>query len=129
VNYSYDGVNNTYLRSYESGDAHNIYDCPAEDLGEKNPENVCTLRQLAPSVVVAMMVEEKRAWDNYHEDITTIGSGKAFIFQNGGVTVGTWNKGSVGEQIKFFDESGAEIALAPGQTFVEAVPTYGSVEY
>ena len=129
VNYSYDGASNTYLRSYESGDAHDIYDCPAEDLGEKNPESVCTLKQLAPSVVVAMVVEEKRAWDNYHEDITTLGSGKAYIFQNGGVTVGTWNKSVVGEQIKFFDESGAEVALAPGQTFVEAVPTYGSVEY
>ena len=36
---------------------------------------------------------------------------------------------SKAEQIKFFDESGREIALAPGQTFVTAVPAYGSVEY
>lgn len=129
VKYNYDVSSNTYLRSYESGDAHDIYDCPAEDLYEKNPEDVCALKQLAPSVVVAMMVEEKKAWDGYHEDITAIGSGEAYIFQNGGVIRGTWNKSSVSEQIKFFDESGAEVALAPGQTFVEAVPTYGSVEY
>ena len=129
VNYNYDVASNTYLRSYESGETHGIYDCPAENLGERNPEDVCNMKQLAPSVVVAMMVEEKRAWDGYHEDITTIGSGTVYIFQNGGVIVGTWNKASVGEQIKFFDGSGAEVALAPGQTIVEAVPAYGSVEY
>lgn len=129
VNYNYNVSSNTYLRSYESGDPHDIYDCPAEDLGEKNPEDVCTLKQLAPSVVVVMMVEEKKAWDGYHEDITAIGSGEAYVFQNGGVIRGTWKKGSVDEQIKFFDESGVEVFLAPGQTFVEAVPTYGNVEY
>ena len=129
VRYKYDLNSNTYLRSYESGTEHNIYDCPAGDIGEKNPEDNCTLKQLSPSVVVVMIVQEKKASDNYHENITTIGSGEAYIFQNGTATKGTWNKPSVGEQIKFYNETGAEVALAPGQTFVEAVPQYGSVEY
>lgn len=129
VNYDYDIATDSYKRSYESGEPHEIYACPAEDLGEVNPNAVCSLTQLSPKIVVAMMVEEKKAWDNYHEDIITIGSGTAYIFQGGYAITGTWNKGSVGEQIKFFDASGAEVALAPGQTFVEAVPTYGSVEY
>ena len=76
-----------------------------------------------------MIVSERRASDNYHEDITTIGTGDAHIFQNGIAIKGTWQKASAAEQIKFFDESGVEVALAPGQTFVEAVPQYGSVEY
>ena len=76
-----------------------------------------------------MVVQESKASDNYHEDITTIGSGKAYIFQNGTAIAGNWSKASVGDQIKFTDESGAEVALAPGQTFVTAVPEYGSVEY
>ena len=76
-----------------------------------------------------MVVPEKRASDNYHEDITTIGTGEAHIFQNGIAIKGSWKKASVEEQIEFFDESGNKIALAPGQTFVEAIPGYGSVEY
>ena len=76
-----------------------------------------------------MMVSERRASDNYHEDITTTGSGEAYIFQNGAAIKGTWKKPSVAEQIRFYDEDGTEIALAPGQTFIEAVPNYGSVEY
>lgn len=129
VRYNYDVSSNTYLRSYATGASHDIYDCPAADLGEKNPETDCALKQLAPTVVAVMVVPEKRASDNYHEDITTIGSGEAYIFQNGIAIRGTWKKPSVAEQIKFYDESGVEIALAPGQTFVEAIPGYGSVEY
>lgn len=129
VRYNYNADNNTYARSYASGYSHDIYACPSGDLGEKNPEDNCSLKQLEPSVVAVMVVPEKRASDNYHEDITTVGTGKSYVFQNGVVIPGTWKKASVAEQIEFFDESGAKIALAPGQTFVEAIPGYGSVEY
>ena len=129
VRYTYDAERNVYARGFESGAAHEIYVCPEENLGEVNPEGTCSLEQLAPSVVVAMEVAEKRAADGYHEDITTVGSGKAWVFQNGQAIVGSWSKSSVKDQIKFFDASGAEIKLVPGQTFVEAVPGYGSVEY
>ena len=90
---------------------------------------MCSLAQISPSVVVVMMVKESKASDNYHEDITTIGTGDAYIFQNGIVIKGTWSKASKNYQIKFFDEGGEEFDLAPGQTFVSAVPSYGSVEY
>jgi len=129
VNYQYNQQTNSYDRWYETGNSHEVYQCPAEDLGEVTPESVCSLVQLSPNVVVAMMVSEQKSWDGYHEDITTVGSGEVYVFQNGAVTHGTWNKNSVGEQIKFFDDAGTEIKLAPGQTFVEAVPTYGGVEY
>lgn len=129
VRYNYNVDTNTYARSYASGMSHDIYTCPEEDLGEKDPEKVCNLTQLAPSVVAVMMVSEKRASDNYHEDITVLGSGEAYVFQNGIAIKGTWKKDSDAEQIKFYDDGGMEIALAPGQTFVEAVPQYGSVDY
>jgi hypothetical protein len=129
VRYDYDAESNTYLRSYENGNAHEVYQCSGEDLGEKNPEDICSLSQVSPSVVVAMIVKETKASDNYHEDITAIGSGKAYILQNGIAIEGTWNKASTGEQIKFLDTDGNEIKLAPGQTFVTAVPDYGSVEF
>ena len=129
VNYTYDAASNKYLRGYETGAAHEVYGCPAEDLGEKNPEDVCSLTQMSPSVVVAMMVSERRASDNYHEDIDALGSGKAFIFQNGMAISGKWEKATKADQIKFTDEAGNEIKLAPGQTIVSAVPDYGSVDF
>ena len=129
VHYEYDPDTNTYDRSYQSGIEHEVYECEDEDLGEKNPEDVCSLTQISPSVVIAMVVQESRASDNYHEDITTLGTGDVYIFQNGTVITGTWTKSSTDEQIKFFDDGGNEVALAPGQTFVTAVPSYGSVEY
>ena len=129
VNYNYNASTNSYDRSYETGAKHEVYVCPESDLGEVNPESACTLQQLSPAVVVAMIVQEKKAWDNYHEDITTIGSGDAYVFQNGYAIRGTWKKGSVAEQIRFYDAEGTEIKLVPGQTFIEAIPGYGSVSY
>lgn len=129
VNYRYNAATNSYDRSYENGNSHDIYVCPETNLGEVNPESACALKQLSPAVVVAMIVKEKKASDNYHEDITTIGSGDAYVFQNGYATKGTWEKKSAAEQIKFYDADKNEIKLAPGQTFIEAIPTYGSVDY
>lgn len=129
VRYNYDVDSNTYLRSYGNGNAHEVYVCPEENLGEKDPEGICTLKQMAPSVVVAMVVAERKAADNYHENITTIGSGDAYIFQNGDVVKATWRKDTKQDQIKFLDKEGQEIKLAPGQTFVSAIPNYGSIEY
>lgn len=129
VNYSYNAETNTYLRSYESGNEHQVYNCTSGELDGRNPEDVCTLGQVAPSVVVAMVVQESRAADNYHEDITAIGSGKAYIFQNGTSIEANWNKASATDQIKFTDSGGKEVKLAPGQTFITAVPNYGSVDF
>ena len=128
VNYEYDANSNTYRRNYGIG-PHQIYTCPGENLGERNPEDVCELTTMSPSTIVAMVVSERRAADNYHEDITTIGSGDAYIFQNGTAVEGKWSKPSRSDQIKFTDSEGNEIKLAPGQTFVSAIPNYGSVEY
>lgn len=129
VHYEYDANSNKYFRSYESSDEHSVYTCQESDSEGNNPEDGCTLTQMAPSVVVAMMVSERRASDNYHEDIDTIGSGDAYIFQNGIAISGTWHKTSVDSQIQFTDSEGKEIRLAPGQTFITAVPNYGSVDF
>ena len=127
--YKYNATTNTYDRSYTSGKAHEIYSCPAENLSKQDPEKVCTLTQLSPAVVIAMRVQEKKASDNYHEAITTTGTGEAYVFQNGTAIKGTWSKPSINDQIKFLDDNGNEIVLNPGQTFISAIPQYGAVEY
>lgn len=129
VKYQYDEHSNKYFRGYESGATHEVYDCAEGDGNGQNPESGCTLTQMAPSVVIAMMVSERRAADNYHEDIDVIGMGDAYIFQNGTAVRGTWKKDSTETQIQFLDAEGKEIALAPGQTFITAVPNYGSVDF
>lgn len=129
VVYDYDPDTNTYPRSYASGAAHLVYQCPTNNTVQRDPEDFCELTQLAPAVIVVLMVRESPAADHYHEDITTTGIGDAYIFQNGSVIEGTWSKASATDQLKFFDADGAAVKLAVGQTIVEAVPSYGSVTY
>ncbi len=127
--YSYDSESNTYARSYQTGDPHLVYECPA-NLNQPNTQTECgELKQLAPSVVVAMMIKEHTMADGYHESIATIGSGQAYIFQNGAVIEGTWSKSSQNSQISFKDASGEVIKFTPGQLWIAAVPQFGDVEW
>lgn len=105
--YQYDAASNTYLRS--EGGAQHI----DREAG-----------QIAPSSVIVMdTVMSKVFEDGYREQITTIGSGRARVFQDGIVTEGTWTKKDRGSQISFTDASGKEIQLNRGQTWITAVPT------
>jgi len=129
THYTYNKDTNTYARSYATGDAGTSYTCPA-GLDNVKPKQQCAgPEQLTPSVVAVMFMQERRASDNYHEDITTIGSGRAVIFQNGTATEGTWNKASQAEQIIFKNGAGEEIKLAVGQLWISAIPDYGSINY
>ena len=68
--------------------------------------------------------------DHYHEDITTIGSGLAYIFQNGIVLEGTWHKLNRESQIVFKNQQGEEIKLKPGRIWLSVIPeSYGKITY
>lgn len=112
--YAYDKTSNSYLRS--------LAGVPHLDR-EKG--------QIAPSVVVAMHVDMTLVLeDGYRESITTTGSGKATIFQNGTATEAVWSKADRASQIKFTDASGKDIPLVRGQTWIAAVPNgTGSVSW
>lgn len=114
VTYTYDHKNNTYTR-YEGGEPH----IDRED------------GQIAPSVVIAMMVDETTVFeDGSRESIATIGNGDAYIFQNGTVIKATWHKATPQTQITFTDRNSDEIALSRGQTWITAVPNgSGGVEW
>jgi hypothetical protein len=56
--------------------------------------------QISPRTVIAMKVDQKRVFeDGYREQITAIGSGTAYIFQDGTVQEVTWKKPSKTAQI------------------------------
>ena len=128
--FTYNSEKNSYDRSYATGAAHEVYHC-TEEKADLTPEIDCPSVQLSPKVVVAMMVEERKQSDNYHEDISTLGTDDAYIFENGIVIEGTWEKSAKNTQIIFRDKAGNIIKLNSGQTWITAVPrSYGgSVVY
>ena len=129
--YQYDIVNNNYRRSYATGEEHLIYNCDNAEGTEPSPKKDCGIaKQLTPSAIAVMMVDERLDSDNYHHIIQTIGTGNAYIFQNGTAIKGTWKKTSKDSQIVFTDESGKPISFTPGQLWVAAIPNYGgSVQF
>jgi len=62
-------------------------------------------------------------------NISTIGRGKALIFQDGKTIVGTWEKSSQNSRTKYLDSLGKEIIFNPGQTWFEIVPQTATVSY
>ncbi|HSX06087.1 MAG TPA: DUF3048 domain-containing protein [Candidatus Saccharimonadales bacterium] len=115
--YSYAAATNSYNRS-EAGEAH---------------LDANTNTQLSPKVVIAMVVPESRgALDSsgaYYSDYNPIGSGTAYIFQDGTVTTGQWNKASNSGALTFTDSTGAPLPLNPGQTWISAVTSTSGVKY
>lgn len=57
-----------------------------------------------------------------HIDITLIGSGDAEVFVGGKHVKATWKRKDQADITHYYDESGKEIELLPGNTFVQVVP-------
>ena len=87
--------------------------------------------QIAPSVVVAMHVDMSTIMeDGARGSITTTGSGKAEVFQNGKIISCTWRKASRADALELIDTAGKPVELARGQTWIAAVPNdRGSVSW
>lgn len=117
VHYAYDAASNTYLRS-EGGAVH----------VDNNSG-----KQLSPNVVIAIVVPmtagAKTAQGGSYSNYNPLGSGTAYIFQDGVVTTGSWHKTSNTEQISFTDASGTILKLNPGQTWISAVTASSKVTY
>ena len=115
--FDYDAATNSYNRS-EAGKPH----VDAE-----------SGKQLSPKVVVAIVVPMSQgALDSsgaYYSDYNTIGSGQAFIFQDGTVTTATWNKPSNDASLTLTDARGAAVPLNRGQTWITAITAPNKVSY
>ncbi len=100
VRFDYDSESNTYKR-FMGGVPH------VDEQSNK---------QIQSEVVVVMVADYRR--DGIYSVYSAIGSGTAFIFQDGTVVKGTWEKRSAKENVRFGDENGAPIGLNPGQTWI-----------
>jgi len=112
VTYEYNIDNNTYLRF--NGPAAHVDKVSGKQLEASN-----ILIQYAPTL----------AHDNSRLEIDLMGEGKALLFNNGKVHKGSWKKNSLREQTVFLDETGNEVKLVPGQTWIQVVPTTSEVTY
>lgn len=113
AHYDYDVASNSYKRS-EGGKPH---------IDEKSGT------QLSPKVVIAIVLQQGIDADGIHTTYNAFGNGKAYIFQDGTVTEGTWSKENETSQIHFGDANGAPLGLNPGQTWITAVGSPAYVKY
>lgn len=105
VNYDWDQASNSYLRS-QGGAPH-----MDREAG-----------RIAPKVVIAMQVPHDVIRDsNNYSYPNVIGSGKAWLFQNGTVAQINWSKAGDNDQIKFTDTTGKNVELNRGQTWISLI--------
>lgn len=114
VHYDYDVATNSYKRS-EAGKPH---------VDEKSGA------QLAPSVVMALIMTRGIAGDGQHTDYGTTGIGHMYVFQDGGIIEGSWAKATRKDQFVFTEAAtGKPLPLNPGQTWLTIVDANSDVFY
>ena len=107
-----------------------VYDSqPAKYLRFHNSERAYydSGHQLQAANIVIIEVPSKIIDTVGRRSMETIGSGKLRIYSGGEITTGSWSKASPTSRIQFFDSNGQPIALHPGVTWVEAVPSLDMV--
>ncbi len=77
--------------------------------------------------IIVQYVNTKIIDDLGRKEIQAVGSGSVRVFRDGRVVPGTWKKNSVNERTRFFSETGEEIKLKPGKTWLQIVPNEGSI--
>lgn len=113
VDYDYDAASNSYVRK-QGGAPHTDREGG----------------QLQPKVVIAMKVQMSRGFeDGYREQITTTGTGQAFVFQNGTVQEVTWSKADPKSPLTFTGSDGKPVKLVRGQTWITALAADRNVSW
>lgn len=114
VKWDYDKGTNSYKRS-NGGSPHVDFN---------------TKEQIVAKNVVVQFTQEKGPLDEHkHLLYTTVGTGRALIFQDGLVSEGKWSKASRTERTLFFDSRGKEVKFNRGPIWIEILPTTGKVNY
>lgn len=105
VSYAYDAATNSYVRSLGG----------APHLDRESG-------QIQPKVAIALRVENTTVFeDGYRQSYKVVGSGQAYIFQDGTVQEVTWTKADAKSPLLLVDNGGKTVALNRGQTWITAV--------
>lgn len=116
VSWEYDSVANVYKRS--NGGKPHIDNNTQEQLTAKN--------------VFVMLARESGANDDYpggHIVYDLLDEGDAYMFQNGQVIEGTWEKGDFEEKVIFTDSKGVETPIVRGTVWISLLPAENEVYY
>lgn len=114
VEWDYDKATNSYKRTN----------------GGKSHLDLETKEQIAAKNVVVQLTKLTGPVDEHgHFLYTTIGSGKALIFQDGKAIVGGWSKKSRISRSVFTDNVGKEIQFTRGLVWIELLPSEQQVTY
>lgn len=108
VQYTWDATKQGWLRSQQQA--------PKGLQPHKDAQGV----QVAPANVVVMFCAYRPSpADPKSPEAQTVGKGDVWVFTDGKLVTGTWVRPDARQPAKLLDANGAEIALTPGQTWVE----------
>ena len=85
--------------------------------------------QLKPKVVIALVMQRGVAGDGQHTEYVDTGTGHMYVFQDGTVTEGSWQKADRHAQFVFIDGAGQPLPINPGQTWITLVDSNAAVSY
>lgn len=124
----YSGTNATDVTLNFQSDSKVIYKYDAENNVYKRFQGTtafidkATSKQVEVTNVIVQIVDEKLV-DTEHLNITTEGSGKAIFFLGGKRIEGTWQKSTMQSRTIYKDQSGNEIVLHSGNTWIHLMPS------
>ncbi len=112
VGWEYDREDNDYLR-YQAGDVQKMTD--GAKIRAKN---------------IIVQVNDMYVLDSVgRKRITTIGEDKAWVFRDGQIIEGRWEKDSKDKRTKYFDNNDNEIEFNGGTTWVQVIPDEDYLRY
>ncbi|MGI8755233.1 MAG: DUF3048 C-terminal domain-containing protein [Acidimicrobiales bacterium] len=84
------------------------------------------VRLTAKNVVVLVTEYGRSPADSRSPEAHTVGAGEAFVYTNGVVVHGRWDRPEVHRPAALLDDAGAPLLLSPGNTWIE-LPSSGAV--
>jgi len=115
--YTYDNATNSYLRSVA---------------GQPQADAMDGKRVVARDVAVlfmALSIDPQSEPGHARPVLAQVGKGTAWVFRDGKVIKGTWQKADNGALTRLYDSAGAEVPLVRGRIFFQVVSTGTNVTY
>ncbi len=116
AHFDYDAATDSYKRSEAGG--------PHMELHKDGSQ-----AQITPKVVVALAMQYGLEADDHHSYYNVIGSGQAYVFQDGTVTTATWSKADSKGPLTLTGADGKPLALNRGQTWFTALQGLNQATY
>ncbi len=118
----------SYLYSpvFNYNKANNTYDRVMAGAPHKDRESGKTI---SPKVVVVLQMDQRVIDGVGRLKYTNTGSNNAWVFQDGNVVKGTWQRTGRGGVLKLLNAAGKQISLNKGQTWFSTLPSGNTVTY